>query len=408
MSSFLPSSASPRASPKRRLENGIPNLSSLDITVSSATSSASAALSGLSSKDVQLIDEIIERSPPSATTFLTVFKAYNEVLHERGMDAANDVVYYKILLKLGVVKGHDWGSKWETVKVQLGYGEGGDEDEENGYSDSVDSEKETTQIPKGTRAVGRAARGGTRVERSEPRKPLPPLAHLRFHHTRSLLSEPSSFAFGRESVTVHSHLDDGTETQTDTTEQQETIDGSQSSSSPTTLIPREKAGYSKENALHLSTEATTYPPLPTIDQFLPVQAKKKQFNYDVISNFTNHPRTRSSTPPPFEALSAMKKPVLHVRHDTPFTHPYIPPAKIVDKQSPPKDNSLNEEETWKRVRMCRDEKEADRFREVLLLERCWQVWKGGLQWLISMGEKVDTEREKNAYALASSKVEVSP
>ena len=122
MSTFYTARPSPLASPMSRLRGNVPQLNSIDVTTSSAISSVSAALSGLKPNDIALIDEIIERSPRSATTFLTVFKAYNEVLHERGMDASNDVVYYKMLLKIGVVRGHDWGTKWDTVKAQQGYG----------------------------------------------------------------------------------------------------------------------------------------------------------------------------------------------------------------------------------------------------------------------------------------------
>ncbi|KAI5122945.1 hypothetical protein M0805_006826 [Coniferiporia weirii] len=390
MSSFLPLRASPQASPRRRPRGGVPNLSSVDITTSSATSSTSAALSGLSPKDVQLIDEIIKRSPSTATTFLTVFKAYNEVLHERNMDAANDVVYYKILLKLGVVKGHDWGSKWRAVKAQLGYGYGGDDDDDD------EDEKEETPTPRSARPAGRSARAGVRVDFPEPRSRLPALTHQRVDIPRRPFSRAPLSTYGRDSVTVHSHRGDETEgteteTQTEATDDQDVTDNAESSSSPTTLIPREKASDSKENALHLSTEASSYPPLPTIDQFLPVQAKKLQSDYNAILEF-GRPRTRTSTPPPLRQSPLVRKFAPPVRPTTPVQIARALPSRAINKPVPTQENSFNDEDTWKRVRMSRDEREADRFREVLLLERCWQVWKGSLQWLLTRGEKVEVER----------------
>lgn len=92
-------------------------LDSLDISQSSA--SLDPALSTLSPEDAQVLDAIISKVP-EATTFMTIFKAYSEVLQQRGLDPGNDVVYYKQLLKLGIVKGVDWGTKWNIVKDQLG------------------------------------------------------------------------------------------------------------------------------------------------------------------------------------------------------------------------------------------------------------------------------------------------
>lgn len=75
-------------------------------------------LASLSSEDAKVLDDIIAKAS-DATAFTTVFKAYSEVLRERGLDPGEDVVYYKQLLKLGVVKGVNWGAKWKIVKARL-------------------------------------------------------------------------------------------------------------------------------------------------------------------------------------------------------------------------------------------------------------------------------------------------
>ncbi|EJD06031.1 uncharacterized protein FOMMEDRAFT_145354 [Fomitiporia mediterranea MF3/22] len=394
MSAFLPHRASPWPSPRPIPKGRLAHLSSMDITTTSATSSVSAALSGLSPKDVELIDGIIERSPPSATTFLTVFKAYNEVLHERGMDAANDVVYYKILLKLGVVKGKDWGTKWKTVKQQQGYGYGN-------VDASVDEESETSR----DESVAEVSQllGGIRDDRAQTRDLLPAFHRHRVGPMRPSSRRPVS-AYGVDSVTVHSHRDDRseitqTETETDTGAETETVtddtierttDDRDATSSPTTLIQR--ASDTKENALRLSTEPPSYPPLPTVEQFLPVHARNIRSIHHGRSELSSEVQTRTSTPPPHK-LPPRRQPFQPARHQNIIPATRLPPIKAPKKQ-PSHSTSVDEEDTWKKLRMIRDEKEADKFREVMLIERCWGVWKGSLQWLITMNEKVDEERDK--------------
>ncbi|KAJ3832386.1 hypothetical protein F5878DRAFT_669535 [Lentinula raphanica] len=78
-------------------------------------------LSGSSPKDVELIDTIIEQARPSTTTFLPVFKAYNNVLLKRELDPHGAKCYGE-LLKLGTLKGSSWQDKWDTIKAQNGYG----------------------------------------------------------------------------------------------------------------------------------------------------------------------------------------------------------------------------------------------------------------------------------------------
>lgn len=75
-------------------------------------------LRDLGPSDVELIDAVVERAGPSATTFLTIFKAYSEVLADRGLDP-QEVVYYSKLLKLGNLRARNWGEKWARVKGQL-------------------------------------------------------------------------------------------------------------------------------------------------------------------------------------------------------------------------------------------------------------------------------------------------
>ena len=106
MRHFNPTRASPPAK----------SLSSSTATLSDGV--IAPELLHLSSEEVNIIDAIIERAGHSATTFFTVFKAYSDVLRERGLHP-QEVVYYGKLLKLGTLKGKNWGEKWKTVKSQL-------------------------------------------------------------------------------------------------------------------------------------------------------------------------------------------------------------------------------------------------------------------------------------------------
>lgn len=74
-------------------------------------------LEHLSPEDIDILDAVIDRAGPSATTFFKIFKAYSDVLKERGLDP-QEVVYYGKLLKLGNLKGKDWAEKWRVVKAQ--------------------------------------------------------------------------------------------------------------------------------------------------------------------------------------------------------------------------------------------------------------------------------------------------
>lgn len=94
------------------------SLSSSTATLSESRSAIAPELLHLSNEDVDILDAIIARAGHSATTFFTVFKAYSDVLVERGLHP-QEVVYYGKLLKLGTLKGKNWGEKWKIVKAQL-------------------------------------------------------------------------------------------------------------------------------------------------------------------------------------------------------------------------------------------------------------------------------------------------
>src|ERR1700721_4172528 len=107
-----------RTSPEAKQPRTVAYIAADEISRSSAVSIPE--LTGLTQEDISIIDAIIERAAPGAATFLSVFKAYSDVLQERGLDP-HEVVYYGKLLKLGTLKGKNWGEKWRMVRQQHGY-----------------------------------------------------------------------------------------------------------------------------------------------------------------------------------------------------------------------------------------------------------------------------------------------
>lgn len=43
--------------------------------------------------------------------------------------------------------------------------------------------------------------------------------------------------------------------------------------------------------------------------------------------------------------------------------------------------SIDLDDAWKNIKMEEDEKTADEFRDTMLVARCWEIWRQGLQWI---------------------------
>lgn len=115
MSRFKPPRASSPPKPSKRSLAALSDV--LDASISS-TPSLSPELAALTPDEVDFIDAVMQRASPAATT-LTVFKVYNELLKERGVDPDQETVLYNKLLKILTIKGKNWGEKWDIVKRQL-------------------------------------------------------------------------------------------------------------------------------------------------------------------------------------------------------------------------------------------------------------------------------------------------
>ncbi|TFY66150.1 hypothetical protein EVG20_g4945 [Dentipellis fragilis] len=350
-----------------------------DISRSSAVSNPE--LASLTPDQVDFIDDVIKRASPSATTFLTVFKAYNDVLRERGLDPQNEVVYYSKLLKLGTLKGSNWGEKWRTVKAQNGY--------------------VAVSAP-----IATPAKANHLKQEPSARKP----------HAAHLLSRLKGLRGGEENRQAPAVFDDDETIQTEETED---IPAHRARPIPRRPVsPSQATELTNSLGIDLGTSyGDTSPPPTTIDH-VPSSyphrgiTKSSAVSHSIKSLSTSPPsygrpvqgtKTTLSTPAtqrtvvdtPRTVTSQTKPPTRFPRQTTPKARP----AEIVEAPKPRK-SVINEEDAWAKVRMAQDEKEADRFREEKLVERCWDVWKQGFEWIITTGEQIDQARDTLVLRLA--------
>lgn len=364
MSGFRPTRASPPA--KRPTSAGgrvVAQTTVSDISRSSAVSTSE--LQGLAPEDIEFLDAVINHASPSATTFLSVFKAYNDILSERGMDPQNEVVYYGKLLKLGTLRGASWGDKWRMVKEQHGYGGDDDEDDTDGNAGT------RAQPPPGP---------------STQRPPLGPFPQAIRQKARRV---------DEDALTLHSYQDES-ESVADTEQHTETeIDEPQYHRTPRSILQPSPSDATSTAATSLNPRdgrlSSTSTPAITRRQMLLAPTRTLRV-WDDASDATEDVRAPSTTPPSYGAAvrdSAPHKPSPSItpraraQTDRPTSTPAMTKASPQPAPSRPRTKSMiNEEDTWSKISMQRDEKEADRFREDRLADRCWGIWKCGFDWIM--------------------------
>lgn len=362
MAHFRPS----RASPPLRAPAG-PSSRASDCTDVSHPPTA-PELVGLSVEEIDFIDEVIGRAPATASTFLTVFKAYNDVLQERGLDPQNEVVYYGKLLKIGTLKGKNWADKWNIVKEQQGY------------------------VPK----PGASARGGrtTRVLRTTPTPSRLGVATKVPYYPR----DPDTF-------TVHSHredtgnIEDDLATRPAINRRYPDTDGHD----PPRPIRRfgSTATTVSSNSLGLDTGLPTETNPSDFLRRLAARARTVAVpGWDAETAAETHTQV-SSVPPSYGAV---------IRDETSGTSykdkgkgrefpaerrfgviqepsPAMP-VQPLPKQPPPQQQRerrgsvVNAEDAFRRVKQAQDEETAAQFYHDRLVERCYEVWKQGYEWIV--------------------------
>jgi protein SFI1 len=341
MSSFRPTRTS--SSSKLAILGGrAGHKSNSDISRSSAVSNSE--LQALTQKDIEFLDAVIQRASPSATTFLTVFKAYNDILNERGMDPQNEVVYYGKLLKIGTLKGTSWGDKWMTVKLQ------------QGYSRDLGSQKSPARV-------------------GDPPTPVIPSTPIM---TRLTTRDQEDDLF-----TLHSHQDDSEVINDDAATETE-IDLHKYSQTSKSILrrPLSEQPFTSIRPSVLESASLLGPGVQV--SILPI---RNSHPWESVSDATET-CTPSTIPPSYGAavrdahvyrtLSSKARP--RSSGESPCSVHTVAKPKLHTRQQGK--SWIDEDDAWTKVKMLQDEKEANRFRDDRLIESCWALWRSGIDWII--------------------------
>jgi protein SFI1 len=340
-----------RAPTTPRVEGPAPKIPGERVLLGLSTSLTIPELVGLSPDEVEFIDSVIQRAPAAATTFLTVLKVYNDLLLERGLDPQNEVVYFGKLLKLGTVKGQTWKDKWGIIKDRHGY---------------KTQPRPAPRLPATSHddAPSATPRGDGRTNLYNPtfRRPNPEY----------------------DAFTLHSSQTD------DETEHAQSTHADY-------LGPQYHATPQRsESPVHPVSGLTPGTPMPT------TLARANRYSHRATRNYppprwgsqnsdhTDSAPTRVSTPPSYGAATRESAPVAAVKtsysnvhiHGA-FARPQSEEKPVIVPQKPrePPKSVINEDDVWAKVREARNEVEADKFRERKLVERCWDVWIQGFEWV---------------------------
>ena len=316
-----------------------------------STSVAIPELAGLSLDEVEFIDSVIRRAPATTTTFLTVLKVYNDLLLERSLDPQNEVVYFGKLLKLGTVKGQTWKDKWDIIK------------DRHGYKAQPRPAIRPSAIPRDDAPSATPRRDG----RTNAYDPAPTFQR----------PNPEYDAF-----TLHSSQTDAA---TELTESTNTYDlGPQYHATPQRF----------ESPVHPVLALAPGTPMPTVLARANRYSHRAARNYlptrwdSQSSDHTDSAPTRISTPPSYGAairesvtISTAKSSYSNIQTHGALVRPQAEEKPVLPKPREPPKSIINEDDVWAKVREAGDEVEADKFRERKLVERCWDVWIQGFEWV---------------------------
>ena len=354
---------------------------SLTTVPSSSDASRTSAVSrtelqALSPTEVEFLDAVIRRIAPNATSFLSGLKAYNDELLDRGLDSQTETVHYGRLLEICKLRGPSWQVKWDGVKKQYGYG-------------TVQPRYPPPFRPKTP---------------PQPRQtPFPRPAHSPAYLVAPVRDDDDDV------FTLHSHQDRAESETTQDTAQM--VDQEESSIDTEREDGPARYGISRDHKLHTSQARPSDLPVSRLAQpILPLSLThpatplpqntyqgpiRRVLAWEDTSDTTdgvmpfpsNTPpsyRAAVRTGPTFKSTSAGLRNPVAPRAPSPIKSPKPEPhIQLALPQSRERKGSvINEEDAWKKIKMARDEEDADKFRDGKLLERCWEIWLLGYQWLI--------------------------
>ncbi|KAG2158311.1 uncharacterized protein EDB93DRAFT_1120813 [Suillus bovinus] len=375
MPGFKPTNTSSPAKPLAAAQRPSVSFQATISDVSRGSAASKTELHNLTSAEVEFFDAVVKRIPPNATSFLSGLKAYNDELHDRGWDSQTETVHYGRLLELCKLRGPSWNHKWEGVKQQYGY---------NGPS----------KIPIPTMSV-KAPIPTSKPARSNARLETP-------------VRDEDDDVF-----TLHSHQDqeqDETATETETETPFSDAESERAPPCPLTRLsqatrPNASVQLTRVTRTHASRPSNSIlpPALTRVSTPRPQTAAGHQQPavWEEMSDTTDGgdvPVSLSTTPPSYRAAVATPVPQkargqIILRASSPIQNPVAVDAIEFTKGRARKGSVINEDEAWQKIKMSRDEEDADKFREDKLLERCWEIWVLGYQWLVTTNEQVTQARD---------------
>lgn len=316
-------------------------------TTITSTTSSTLPLSALTDEHIEVLDDIISRAP-TASTFLAVFNAYKEVLRERGIEEEEDVIYYGFLLKLGVVKAKDWQTRWKSVKDDI-QGKGN----RSGIHDlwASTATHDHSYDPE--------------TEEENPRHlldtPRPPV-------------RPS--VGKRSSLPVHNIR--ASAVRQATTTNFDTPGASTSRAKPprqvAPLPPRLPSPSSESEVSYIEPKRRVWAESDD-------ESEPDGDVYDQTAGSKAPSYQTFATSVPASSLEPHPKPVVKSR-PSPLSQPSVSAQRSPPKRQLPtiskEERGVNGHDFWEVEQMERD---ADDFREEMLVRRCWGIWRMGLDWI---------------------------
>jgi protein SFI1 len=318
-----------------------------DVSRSSALSTAE--LTRLTPDQVEFLDAVIRRAPPSATTFIHIFKAYNDVINERGLDAENEVEYYKKLLKIGTLKGENWASKWRAVRAQ------------NGYTVPKQPLPRATPTTQQTHRLPAKITPMPLQPQSSTTRLLQRLKGLQHDRLVRPSESPPDDLFSRTDVT---------DTEAD---------------SPPRAIPLPERGRSlselttTDNTLGLDVGPfSSHPPSSTLAPSKPTGWRWPERDPEIDKSVPFLTSTPPLSPHKFASRPTPASGRQQVSRPLPIAS--APRAPLADLRTP-NQPAAYQDDAWDKIRVAEDEKLADQFRNERLLQQCFDVWRQGQDWI---------------------------
>ena len=310
-----------------------------------------APFANLSPEDLNIIDSIILRAGPEATSWIAIVKAYNDVFQDLGKEAADDVDIYTILLKLGLIRASNWGERWSHVKDALGI-------------------------------VSSSALSGARPQQPVPSSSIgsysPPAIPLRLQKVEEDTFTLHSRISGSASV-IRPHPNPESE--------RERLPATTRATRPTT---REEVPKRRPSSLLGLTNLK--PPSQNSDETAP---NSTAFTAAKPPSYRTHAHERDVQPSSILPISSSAPKLLpgsgtRLAHKTPASrltsirNRDMPSSSHLSKPvarsqpMPLKKPKKSEEETWRKIEL---KQKADAFRYERLVGACFDVWYGGVKWL---------------------------